>query len=112
MMPGKIAARVRRMIRNINDPLIIALGATYKPDVADVRESPAIEVVNLLSEDGYRIKHYDPLVKGMGYDSIANIAEGADCILILVPHTIIVKEFENSEQQIRSGMRNDLVIRF
>lgn len=112
MMPEKIAARVRRMIRNIKDPLIIALGATYKPDVADMRESPAIEVVKLLTEDGYRIKHYDPLVNGMGYDSIAGIAEGADCILILVPHTIIIKEFESSEQQIKSTMRHDLIIRF
>ncbi|MCL5985026.1 MAG: nucleotide sugar dehydrogenase [Actinobacteria bacterium] len=111
-MPEKIAARVRRMLRNMKDPLIVALGATYKPNVSDTRESPAMEVVRLLLEDGYRIKHYDPLVKGMEYRSIVDIASGADSILVLVEHDKIVKELESSFQQIRSVMRNNLIIRF
>jgi UDP-N-acetyl-D-mannosaminuronic acid dehydrogenase len=104
-MPAQIAAQIRRAVRDLTDPRIIALGATYKPNTEDLRESPALEIVELVQADGYHIEHYDPLVEGMGYESIAQIASGADLIAVLVPHDEITQELERDRQAIVQAMR-------
>jgi UDP-N-acetyl-D-mannosaminuronic acid dehydrogenase len=69
-----------------------ALGLTFKPDVDDLRESPAIEVAKLLGEAGANVQAFEP------YKSDANITgikvvptleqaiQGADVLLLLVGH--------------------------
>ena len=44
-MPSKIMGRIKAATQNINDPYIIAVGAAYKANTADTRESPSIEIV-------------------------------------------------------------------
>lgn len=46
-------AKIRRQLKDIAKPKIVALGATYKPDTCDLRESPALQIVDLLRQDGY-----------------------------------------------------------
>jgi UDP-N-acetyl-D-mannosaminuronic acid dehydrogenase len=99
-------------VSNIPDPNIIAIGATYKPDVCDLRESPALKIVALLREDGYRVRHYDPLVPEMGFDSIMEICRGADCLVILVEHDVVIKELANQYDAIRQVIRHPLILRF
>jgi UDP-N-acetyl-D-mannosaminuronic acid dehydrogenase len=104
--PAKIAAFVRRQVRDITDPLIVAIGAGYKPNTQDTRESPAIETVELLKSDGYRVAHYDPLLNGMEYSSLAEVAAGADMLCVLVGHACVQEELHRAEAEIRAAMRN------
>lgn len=93
-MPAVAARRVRRAIAEFTDPTILALGAAYKPDVDDRRNSPAQQIVEELRADGYRIKHFDRHIESMTYDSLRTVIEtvAPDVILQLVPHTETVAE--------------------
>ena len=46
----------------VNGSKVLVLGVAYKANVADVRESPALDVVNLLLERGADLKYHDPYV--------------------------------------------------
>ena len=111
-MPAKIAAKIRRAVKDIAEPKIVALGASYKPNTYDLRESPALEVIKMLREDGYDVTHYDPLVEGMEYHSIEEAADGADCLVLLVEHSKILNDLEEHKEQVKQKMRGDLILRF
>jgi len=110
-MPEKIASKIRKALKDVSDPKIIALGMTYKPDSDDLRESPALEIIRILKEEGYNITGYDNFVEGNEYDSIKNIAKGSDCIVTLVEHTKIKEELEKAEREIKSVMRTPIILR-
>lgn len=80
-----------------NQPLKIGvLGITYKGNVDDVRESPALEIVEQLSQDGFEIVIHDPHVKsetieGFTLHSLEETIMDVDLILVLVDHN----EFKN-----------------
>jgi UDP-N-acetyl-D-mannosaminuronic acid dehydrogenase len=112
-MPHRVAARVRQSVRGVLDPRIVAIGAAYKPNTEDMRESPAVHVVELLRADGYEVAHYDPLVKGMAYpDTLAKACSGADCLVMLVEHTGVMAELEAQRPEIDRNMRTAQVLRF
>jgi UDP-N-acetyl-D-mannosaminuronate dehydrogenase len=68
----------------------------YKPDVDDLRESPATEVVHLLQKEGAQVKVWEPFkpdARMQGIDMAANLEDAlkeADAILLLVRHTDFV----------------------
>ncbi len=72
---------------------IAALGLAYKPEVDDLRESPAIEVVRLLQEQGALVKAWEPFKRDAGIEGIDMAAsldaaiEDADLIVLLVAHS-------------------------
>ena len=105
-MPERVAAKIRRSVRDISTPRIVALGAGYKRNCEDTRESPANEVVQLLREDGFDVGHYDPLVPGMQYESIAEVCHGADCLAVLVSHDVIESELEAMREVILGAMNS------
>jgi UDP-N-acetyl-D-mannosaminuronic acid dehydrogenase len=111
-MPGHIAAKIRRAVADITQPRIIALGATYKKNCDDLRSSPAKQIVASLVQDGYDVRHFDPLVEGMQYPSISAVASGADLIAVLVCHDSISLEFARCGPVVNSGMRHDRIIFF
>ncbi|MFH1031505.1 MAG: nucleotide sugar dehydrogenase [Chloroflexota bacterium] len=111
-VPFKIAAKIRQSLKEIKSPKIVALGVTYKPETYDMRNSPALKIINLLRDDGYQIKAYDPLVTGYQYPSIMKIAEGIDCLVVLVEHQVIKKELAQREAEIKKAMRHPLILRF
>jgi UDP-N-acetyl-D-mannosaminuronic acid dehydrogenase len=111
-MPSKIAAKIRHALKDIKDPKIIAMGVSYKPDTYDIRNSPALKIIELLKTDGYRVEAYDPIVAGYEYKSVEEAARGADCLLILVEHQAIKKELARKETAIKKAMRHPVIIRF
>lgn len=111
-MPGRIAAKIRRAVREIPSPKIVAIGAAYKPNTEDLRESPAVEIVRMLRQDGYSVAHYDPLVEGCRYSSLPTVCDGADCLVILVPHDVVVKDLESHRREIERGLRHPIVLQF
>jgi len=77
---------------------VLALGVAYKPNVSDIRESPALEVIHLLQQRGAEVTYADPHVPSIGYNGSQLSAvpadeaaiKGADCVVILTDH----KEFD------------------
>jgi UDP-N-acetyl-D-mannosaminuronic acid dehydrogenase len=104
-VPLRVAGKIRRAVRDIPQPRIVLVGATYKRDCEDQRESPAHDVAAQLERDGYDFVHLDPLVPGKEYSSLADAAKGADLIAVLVPHTRVVEELRAQDAAIRAAMR-------
>jgi UDP-N-acetyl-D-mannosaminuronic acid dehydrogenase len=81
---------VRDLVRTHLGPSgkVAVLGVAYKGNVDDCRESPALEVIHLLRQDGYEVAIYDPHVKALEYElsDIEGAFSGADCVLLLTPH--------------------------
>lgn len=111
-MPHRVAGKIRAALAHIAEPRIVALGATYKKNCGDVRESPAMEIVHLLQQDGYDVAHYDPLVANKGYSSLAEAARGADLIAVLVCHDSIKRELTQERLAIEQAMRTKRVCFF
>jgi UDP-N-acetyl-D-mannosaminuronic acid dehydrogenase len=111
-VPYKLAARIRRVLKDIRNPRIVALGITYKPDTYDTRNSPALKIIELLKDDGYKVTAYDPLVADHQYSSIEEVVRGADCLVVLVEHRVIKEELSRREAEIKKAMRRPLILRF
>src|SRR5439155_9641783 len=106
------AARLRNVVADIPDPDIVIIGMAYKAETDDTRESPSVRIAELLVKDGYRVRQYDPLVAGHGYQSLADVAEGADLLAILVPHRVAVEELHRKETPIKAVMRTPRIVVF
>ncbi len=111
-MPEVTAEKIISAVKKVKSPKIVTIGLSYKPDVGDLRESPAIEVVRLLKGKGFGVTDYDPVVEGKKYDSLAAAAKGADCLAILVEHSCVLKELASKEAEIKAEMRTPMLLRF
>jgi UDP-N-acetyl-D-mannosaminuronic acid dehydrogenase len=111
-MPRRVAGKIRRVVAGVPAPRIVALGATYKPNTNDVRGSPANKIVQLLRDDGYQVAQFDPLVPELGYGSLVDACDGADCLVVLVPHDVVQQELALHEDEIRRRMRRPLILSF
>src|SRR5436309_2943162 len=100
MMPSVVATLVsdglNRFSKSIRDSKVMILGVAYKKNVSDCRESPALDVMRLLTDKGAILSYNDPLVPtlrlgGSALKSIdpspAEIAKH-DCIIILTDHSV------------------------
>ncbi len=95
-MPRRVAERVRDLTGGPagGAARVAVLGLTYKADVDDVRESPALEVARALLGEGYDVAAFDPYLSPAHCErlrvpcaaSALEAAEGADLLLLLVPH--------------------------
>ncbi len=81
---------------SLKNKRIAALGLAYKPDVDDLRESPAVEVVHLLQMEGALVKAWEPFKPNAGIrgihmsPSLEECLTDVDAILLLVKHTEFV----------------------
>ena len=74
---------------------MLILGVTYKPDMGDLRESPALDLIRLLHDKEAAVAYSDPFVPRVVIEgrSIANIElteevlQMADCVVITTAHT-------------------------
>lgn len=108
MMPREVCRTIRHAVSDFDNPKLLALGAAYKPNTHDARESPAQEIVQELRDDGYDIAHYDYHVEGMSYTTLRSVieTEEPDSIVLLVPHDETVDEIdEKSEMLEREGIQ-------
>jgi UDP-N-acetyl-D-glucosamine dehydrogenase len=84
----------------LNGAIVLVLGVAYKPDVDDMRESPALKIIELLNERGAEVRYHDPhvpeLTKSRKYDfDLKSVTlddealEAADCVLVVTNHRVI-----------------------
>jgi len=90
--PHYVMSLLQKALGSLRGKKIAALGLAYKPDVDDLRESPAAEVVRLLIDAGAEIRAYEPFKKeGIpGIPMASNLEEAVkevDGILLLVRHS-------------------------
>ena len=111
-MPRRTVAKIAAAVENVADARIVCLGATYKPNVRDLRESPALQVFELLRERGLRAELYDPLIHEYACDSVLSVARDADLLVILVPHDLIVTELQYRRAAILRAMRRPSILAF
>jgi UDP-N-acetyl-D-glucosamine dehydrogenase len=70
---------------------ILVLGVAYKPDIADMRESPAVKLISLLHNAGASVSYHDPHVPsfdehGLAMEGVAYEPERFDCVVIATDH--------------------------
>ena len=91
-----VASALSRQKKAMNGARVLVLGVAYKKDVDDLRESPALTIIELLKSHGARVDYNDPYFpavgKGRKYDlnmrsvSLENIGD-YDCVLIVTDHS-------------------------
>jgi UDP-N-acetyl-D-mannosaminuronate dehydrogenase len=80
-------------VENLKGKRIAALGLSYKPDVDDLRESPAVEVAHLLTAAGASVQAYEPFkvdaqLPGLTIaPTLERAVADADLLVLLVMHT-------------------------
>lgn len=89
-MPEYIVSKVKQLTTGIETPKIAILGAAYKGNIGDVRESPALEIIKLLKNDGFVVDVYDPYVnqQDIKLTTLEKAVENSDLILILTDHNV------------------------
>lgn len=93
--PDFVVGLVKRAMGGAKGCHVAALGLAFKPDVDDLRESPAIEVCQKLAEQGMQVVAYEPYKPEYhqnGFQTVATLAaalEGADVVLLLVGHAAL-----------------------
>ncbi|GAA3573146.1 nucleotide sugar dehydrogenase [Streptomyces osmaniensis] len=92
-MPEYVVRRAQDLLNHAGRPLhgsrVLLLGVTYKPDVADQRESPALPVARLLREREAEISFHDPHVRLWSVDG-ANIPRVTDVLAAAREHDLTV----------------------
>lgn len=87
-MPAYVADSLSEILKDIKQPKISILGVTYKPDVDDLRESPILELIEILKQRGYIVSAYDPFITNR--EDISNDLERAikdsDMVVLGVHH--------------------------
>ena len=91
--PHYVVDLVKRALGSLQGKRIAALGLAYKPDVDDLRESPAVEVVRVLQVEGAQVKAWEPFKPDANVEDISmassleDALKDSDAILWLVRHT-------------------------
>ncbi len=75
----------------------LVLGAAYKPDIDDLRESPALDVIGLLQKNGAEVSYHDPYIPhlhthdGLEMESVPDLmaaVRASDCVVIVTNHKV------------------------
>jgi len=77
-------------LENGREPVLACLGLAFKPDIDDLRESPAVEVVEALIKDGIQCMVVEPNVESHPHFSLSSLEDAiakADIAVVLVGHT-------------------------
>lgn len=92
---SKISDALNRLKKSVNGARVLILGVSYKADVDDIRESPALDVIRLLMHKGANVLYFDPLVED-GHEELEgaervqlsdDVLAGVDCAAIITGHS-------------------------
>ncbi len=96
--PGSVLEKVRAASEASGSKKVACLGLAFKPNVDDLRESPAVAITGALADDGFEVRAVEPHVNALPAAlgdrdnltlvSIEEALEGSDIVLLLVGHTV------------------------
>ena len=119
-MPRHVVQRIQDAMNDrglaVQGAKFLVLGAAFKPNVSDTRESPAIDVIGLLRDKGAEVSYYDPYVPafeedGWGLTSVDDplaSAKDVDCVVIVTDHEGVDYEAISNAAQLVFDSRNAL----
>jgi UDP-N-acetyl-D-glucosamine dehydrogenase len=90
---------------------ILVLGVAYKPDISDIRESPALKLISLLRNAGAEVSYHDPHVPffsdhGLEMASVSFDPAEYDCVVIVTDHSAIDYERLVDDASLVVDLRN------
>lgn len=91
--PEFVIALLDRVLNGVRGKKIAVLGLAYKPDVDDMRESPAVEIAHRLQQSGSEVTAYEPykanakIPRFITAHSLDEAIAESECLLLLVAHT-------------------------
>lgn len=98
-MPRYVVNRIQDALNEhkkaVKGSRVLVLGAAYKPDIDDLRESPALDIIGLLKNKGAEVLYHDPYIphiseRDLEMDSVKDLREevaSADCVAIITDHS-------------------------
>ena len=94
---NRIQDALNRYKKPLNGSRVLVIGVSYKPNINDMRESPALDIIHLLREKGAIVSYYDPFVPELDHENIqmssekdlAASVENADLVAIITNHAKI-----------------------
>lgn len=104
-MPHYVIEKIKRALNKSKKPLkdseVLLLGVAYKKDVKDLRESPALEIIELLKKEGVRVSYYDPYLPYLKIGKIdlksvefsADTFQDKDCVVVVTDHSNVDYKF-------------------
>jgi UDP-N-acetyl-D-glucosamine dehydrogenase len=96
---SKISEALNDDLKPIKGSRVLVLGAAYKKDIDDVRESPALDVIKLLGDRGAQVEYHDPYIPHLSLEHVGGQGEmqsvpfteeavrATDCVVIITDHT-------------------------
>lgn len=99
-MPGYVVEKIVNALNQKGKALkganILIIGVAYKKDVDDIRESPALDIMEHLIKKGAKLSYNDPLVKELSIESgklksfklTSNLLAKSDCVVIVTDHSV------------------------
>jgi len=99
--PRFVVQLAQQILGDLSGRRIAALGLAYKPNVDDLRESPAVEVVHLLQSAGAQVRAFEPYKTDYAFNGVASTnslqtaIEEAELLILLVAHD----QFKNLNPQ-------------
>jgi nucleotide sugar dehydrogenase len=104
-MPAYVVQRLQDLLndreRSLKGSRVLLLGVAYKPNIGDMRESPALPLIDLLQRKGVVVDYFDPhvptlvLADGTVLESQADVLESAraaDCTVVVTAHAAVDHE--------------------
>jgi UDP-N-acetyl-D-glucosamine dehydrogenase len=98
-MPRYVVDKVQDALnqheKSIKGSKILVLGAAYKPDVDDLRESPALDIIGLLIEKEAHVQYHDPYISEIKHNDcclervsqLMDAVSKADCVVLVTDHS-------------------------
>ncbi len=91
---GKVQDALNEQSKSLKGSKVLVLGAAYKPDIDDLRESPALDVIGLIMGKGAHVLYHDPYIPHLKHDtweldSVPDLMEAVrqvDCVCIVTNH--------------------------
>ena len=85
-MPTYFVGRASEMLGGLKDKKILVIGVSYKPNIADVRETPVEALISGLRNSGAAVSWNDDLVKSWNGEQSVDIQSGFDLAILATPH--------------------------
>jgi len=111
----KIATALNRQKKSVNGSKILFLGVAYKPNINDERESPALEIMDIVAHKGGDVSYHDPFIEKIKTPNsllmssvalTAGILQQADCVVLTTNHDAFDVEFIQKNSKLIVDLRN------
>jgi UDP-N-acetyl-D-glucosamine dehydrogenase len=111
----KIATALNSQKKSVNGSKILFLGVAYKPNIDDARESPALEIIDIVHKKGGNVSYHDPYIseiktsEDMLFNSIEltdKSLQHADCVVLTTNHDVFNPQMIKENAKLIIDLRN------